>query len=188
MRVESTTFNVAGSNDDDSTCINRQARLFIAESRLHSATYELVVLVVDHHSPKPQDPSLVDRIWSRISGNRDPPEMKNNMVARYNIALPNDTGSLPQPTLVSLLRNSTTCSLFSLYSGGLCCDASLHRADPFHWGKLAVYGIDEMGMENPVMVPFNPDESHVQPSAVRISDTGAIMVHGASEIVVSYYQ
>jgi hypothetical protein len=114
--------------------------------------------------------------------------MKNNIVARYNIALPNDTGSLPQPTLVSLLRNSTTYSLFSLYSGGLCCDASLHRAEPFHWGKLAVYGIDEMGMENPVMVPFNPDESHVQPSTVRISDTGAIMVHGASEIVVSYYQ
>jgi hypothetical protein len=45
-----------------------------------------------------------------------------------------------------------------------------------------------MGMENPVILPFHPDESHVQPSAVRISDTGTIMVHGASEIVVSYYQ
>ncbi|KAJ7877341.1 hypothetical protein B0H13DRAFT_2279331 [Mycena leptocephala] len=97
MRVESTTFNVTGSNDDDSTCINRQARLFIAESRLHSATYELVVLVVDHHSPKPRDPSLVDRIWSRISGNRDPPEKYGSPVQhctpqRYRITPPAHPG------------------------------------------------------------------------------------------------
>ncbi|KAF8205359.1 hypothetical protein K438DRAFT_2014783 [Mycena galopus ATCC 62051] len=87
-------------------------KMFLSESPVHEATYELVVMVIDRF-PRPST-SLLGRVRNRFSKTRGPSESDSwtKTVSRYNIPLPVATASppdLPQPTLVSVLRQTTLC-------------------------------------------------------------------------------
>ncbi|KAJ7688913.1 hypothetical protein B0H14DRAFT_3051753 [Mycena olivaceomarginata] len=162
--IPSFSFNAVGN---DGIRVDPYIKMFLSESPVHEATYELVVMVVDN-LPNPPT-SLLGRIRNRLSKKHAPSDIWRKTVSRYNIRLPVATASppnLPQPTLISVLRHTTFC--------------------PFADGPLyiVVYRLDKLGMGYPLMLPV--DDMNI-PLQVKISDRGAVMAYFESRVVVSYY-
>ncbi|KAJ7214850.1 hypothetical protein GGX14DRAFT_443258 [Mycena pura] len=189
--IPSFSFNVAGN---DGIRVDPCIKMFLSESPVHEATYELVVMVVDNLPT-----SLLGRIRNRLSKKHASSDIWKKTVSRYNIRLPVATASPPNPrqlTLMSVLRHTTSCSFADGPLYVRCHDGYYHRNGTSHSGRLVVYRLDELGMEHPLMLPIRTcvrqNSYHLVnrpnfPSHVVISDRGAVMACFESHAVVSYY-
>ncbi|KAJ7916914.1 hypothetical protein B0H13DRAFT_2269697 [Mycena leptocephala] len=196
--VPSVVLNVTGNNISDkiSPCT---ISVEVTGCPVHSEMCDLVVVV--QNSVRPSSSSRLVSAWRRLrscdSDTNDRPAIWKQTVSRYHFGLSSgiDSPPIPQPTLISILRHTTNCSFahgrqYGPYTLGnsyaVCWNGHRHCSgqQECHSGRLDVRRLYQTGTSSVVTLSV-PDLDVAED--VRVSNTGAIMVHSDSGVRILYY-